>query len=119
VAHCNDLACTGGDETISTVDSAGDVGTSTSIAIGADGLPVISYSDDANYDLKVAHCNNVTCTSATATTVESGGVVGVYTSIVIGADGLPVISHYDATFGSRALRVTHCSNRFCLPFVRP
>ena len=39
---------------VTTVDSTGDVGEYTSIAIGADKLPVISYRDVTNTDLKVA-----------------------------------------------------------------
>jgi len=39
----------------STLDGAGDIGQYTSIAIGADGLGLISYSDLTNYDLKVVH----------------------------------------------------------------
>ena len=42
VARCNDNACAGGNETISTVESTGDVGEFASLAIGADGNPVIA-----------------------------------------------------------------------------
>ena len=49
----------------------------TSITIGTDGLPVISYFDDTNDDLKVAKCGNAACSSGnTLTTVDSGGTVG-------------------------------------------
>ena len=47
--------------TLITVDSTGDVGEGSSIAIGADGLPVVSYFDTGTFDLKVAHCGNATC----------------------------------------------------------
>jgi hypothetical protein len=33
----------------------------TSITIGADGLPIISYFRDTNADLKVAHCSKQGC----------------------------------------------------------
>ncbi len=49
---------------LTTVDSAGRVGDNGSITIGADGLPVISYYDDTNKDLKVAHCADPACASA-------------------------------------------------------
>ena len=89
------------------LDSAGDVG--TSITIGADGLPVISYYDATNLDLKVAHCSDLACSSAALKTLDSAGDVG--TSITIGADGLPVISYFDAT--NHDLKVAHCSDLTC------
>ncbi|MCX8251198.1 MAG: hypothetical protein OTJ98_05005, partial [Dehalococcoidia bacterium] len=47
--------------TLTTIDSTGYVGFYTSITIGADGLGLISYYDDTNDDLKVAHCENTFC----------------------------------------------------------
>jgi hypothetical protein len=46
---------------LTTLDSSGDVGRSTSATIGADGLGLISYRDFANHTLKVAHCSNPAC----------------------------------------------------------
>ena len=97
-AHCNDAACST-PATLTTVDSAGWVGRYTSIAIGADDLPVISYHDNTNGDLKVARCHDAACASAKLTTVDSAGWVGIYTSVAIGAHGGPVISYYDNTNG--------------------
>ena len=116
VAHCGNAACTSGN-TITTVDSAGDVGFYTSVTVGADGLPLISYVDITNEDLRVAHCGNAACTSSTTTTVDSAGDVGQYTSVTVGADGLALISYYDTS--SDDLKVAHCSNRFCVPYHRP
>jgi len=112
VLKCGDAACSAGN-TNTNVDSAGNVGMYTSITIGTDGLPVISYYDSTNQDLKVVKCGNVACSSGNAmTTVDSTGNVGQYTtSISIGADGLPVIAYYDATNGD--LKVAKCSNQFC------
>ena len=109
VAHCDDLECSSA--TITIIDSAGEVGAWSSIAIGVDGLPVISYYDDTNEDLKVAHCNNVACTSATTTTAHSNGSVGRFSSIGIGGDGFPVISYADET--DKYIRVLHCLNVTC------
>jgi PKD repeat protein len=113
VAHCGDAACTPATNTITTVDS-GNVGYYTSIAIGSDGLPVISYYDATNDDLKVLHCGDASCTPATntITTVDSAGDVGKWTSIAVGADGLPVISYYDAT--NNYLKVAKCGDATCL-----
>ncbi len=43
------------------VDSAGFVGLYTSITIGTDGLPVVSYFDNTNGDLKVVKCGSILC----------------------------------------------------------
>jgi hypothetical protein len=40
---------------------AGDVGRSTPITIGVDGLPIISHYDRDASGLKVTHCSNVFC----------------------------------------------------------
>jgi len=97
--------------TISAVDSSGSVGLHASIALGADGLGLVSYRDGTNGDLKVAHCNNAVCSSATLSTLDSTGTVGVYTSVAIGVDGLALISYYGQTNGD--LKVAHCANVLC------
>lgn len=96
---------------LSTLDFAGNIGSYTSITIGSDGLPIISYRDSTNDDLKVAHCMNTACTGAHIATLDWTGDVGAYTSIAIGSDGLPVISYYDNTNGD--LKVAHCDNPGC------
>ena len=47
--------------TINTLDSTGNVGYESSITIGADGFPIISYHDLTNQDLKVAKCGDASC----------------------------------------------------------
>jgi hypothetical protein len=81
------------------------------VTIGVDGLPLISYYDNTNDDLKVSHCSDVACTSATITTLDSAGEVGQHTSITIGADGLGLISYYDFTNGD--LKAAHCEDVAC------
>ena len=115
VAKCANAACSGV-STLSIVDSAGSVGQYASIAIGADGLPVIAYRDFTNLDLKVAKCANAACAAGTSTlsTVDSAGDVGPYASIAIGADGLPVIAYFHSSDGD--LKVAKCANVFCAPY---
>ncbi|MFO1312309.1 MAG: hypothetical protein U1F41_09625 [Burkholderiales bacterium] len=112
VAKCVNAACTGS-ATITAVDSVGDVGQYTDIAIGTDGFPVVSYYDLTSANLKVAKCANADCTgSAAITAVDTGGNVGLYTAIAIGTDGLPLVSYYDSSNAS--LKVVKCSNAACL-----
>jgi len=111
VAHCNDSACS--TATLTPLDtSANDVGWWTSITIGVDGLAIISYKDDTAKDVKVAHCSNITCTSATISSPVTTGDVGDYTSITIGIDGLPIIG-YRGQSGGSALTVAHCDDLVC------
>ncbi len=111
--HCGNVTCNSANTT-TTVDATANVGAFTSIAIGMDGMPVVSYYDNANADLKVLHCASAACNGSgnTVTTIDSAGDVGQYSSITIGADGLPVISYYDNTLDH--LKVLHCGNVPCV-----
>jgi hypothetical protein len=113
VAHCSDIICSSG--TATTIDS-GDIGGFTSIAIGSDGLGIVSYEapQTRQGELKIAHCSNTACTSATITTLDpAGDLFG--TSVTPGADGLAIVSYHNQTSG---LQVVHCSNVFCMPYFR-
>src|SRR6266542_5433784 len=68
---------------LTTLDSAASVGTYTSVAIGVDGRPLISYYDNTNADLRVAHCSDLACSAATLTTLDSAWDVGQWTSVAI------------------------------------
>jgi hypothetical protein len=92
---------------ISTLDR----GRYTSIAIGADDLGLISYYGIPNLDLKVAHCTDTACSTATTTALDTEGNVGRDTSIAIGADGFGLVSYYDLT--NFDLKVAHCEDTAC------
>ena len=82
VAHCEDGPCTRA--TVNTLDRPFDrggvqisVGPNTSLAIGQDGLSLVSYLDDhggpGGFDgsLKVAHCLDLSCTRATVSVLDA------------------------------------------------
>jgi len=106
VAHCSNVLCSAA--TSNPIDST--TTAYASLAIGADGLPLVSYFDSANADLKVAHCADALCASVGGTTLDSTGTVGLYTSLTIGSDGLGLISYRSVSGG---LNVAHCSDAAC------
>jgi hypothetical protein len=116
VAHCSNLACSSA--TVSTVDASGIEGEYSAITLGADGLGVISYYDGSglNQDLKVAHCGNVACTTASYLAVDTAGQVGWSTSITVGSDGLPFVTYRDVS--GDAVKGLHCPNVFCVGHLR-
>jgi len=114
-AHCNNTACT--DTSMAMLAEFGipsiDQGVRTSMTIGGDHRGVISYYDPASSDLKVAHCADAACTSATIAVVDHAGTVGRFSSIATGADGFGLIAYHDST--KRDLKVAHCGNAACTP----
>lgn len=118
VVKCGNASCSSGNTT-TVVDQPGgtDVGLYSSIAIGTDNLPIISYYDNTNLDLKVTHCGNATCTSGNSTTsVDTSGNVGLYTSITVPSDGQAIISYYDATNGN--LVIGRCGAVVCVSITK-
>ena len=93
------------------IDSKGDVGSETSVAIGIDGNPIIAYYDVTNGDLKVASCDTPACATTTVATIDSTNNVGRTPSITIGANGHPVISYLDYT--NFDLKLATCMDASC------
>lgn len=105
---CSNATCSSGSNQI--IGSTAGV-IETSIAIGADGEPVISYSDVKS--LKVVKCVSPACISPSVVTVDvDSKFIGTYNSITIGNDGLPVIS-YSILGTNKALKVAKCGNAAC------
>ncbi len=118
VVHCTDVACAG-QRDYTLVDSAGNVGSFSSITIGADSLPVISYYDATNKDLKLAHCANWACTNVMVQTIYGSSPAadaGGTNAITMNVDGSLLISFYDQT--SNSLRVFRSYSQLGVPFFR-
>lgn len=117
VLHCGNPTCTSGN-VIVTPDSTGNVGEAISLALDASGNPVISYFDDLpNYDLKILHCGNATCTAGNSiVSPDTIGTVGSVTSLAIDAAGNPVVAYFNLTGGNLTgggLRLLHCGDPNC------
>ncbi len=79
---------------IMVVDSTGDVGLDTSLAV-VNGNPAISYYDSVNSDLKYVRASDASGGSWGApVTVDSTGDVGWHTSLAV-VNGNPAISYHD------------------------
>ena len=116
VTKCSSHDCRTGTNT-AYVDGNGSPGYYTSITIGHDGLPIISYQEigtASSYDLRVAKCLTDNCSKSTIQTLDDVGSTGYYTSITIRPDGLPIISYYYSN--SADLKVVRCANPYCLPY---
>ena len=115
IAKCNDPACSGGDETITTPeDSLNPTGQFTSITVGADGFPVISYIEQNIGALKVMKCNDPACVGndEVITVVEdTANTLNGQTSIAIGTDGFPIITYSDVS--ADHLKVVKCDDPAC------
>jgi hypothetical protein len=111
-AFCGNPTCGGGSTVIRVLDDSGDVGRYDSMALGAQGFPLISYFDATHGDLKFLACLDASCGRSTTRTLDSGGTVGRSTSLTLDAHGNPLISYFDQTHGR--LKVVSCADTTCL-----
>ena len=109
-AHCADLSCSSA--SLATIDAASGAGQYASLATGGDRLGLIAYwSGSASADLKVAHCSNQACSSASLMTLDPVGDVGRNPTIVVGADGRGSILYFD--LGNDRLKLASCQDVAC------
>jgi hypothetical protein len=100
-----------------TVDVTGQAAFGSSLAVGADGLPVMLYYDYDSRSARFAHCVDLECSDNTALTLDQSSDVGQAAVVAIGVDGNPFSTYFDNT--NLATIVVHCSNHFCTPYYRP
>ena len=97
-AKCTNFSCTS--TTTSTVSDPSNNGMGgLSLAIGSDGRPVVSYCEMVFNALKVARCNNASCTSGAAISTVDNPSDDVGSPSAISVDGWPVIAYRNATDG--------------------
>ena len=82
-------------------------GESSSLALDANGYPVVAYSDFFASDLKILHCDDPHCIGMESITSFD---VGLFPSLVLDANGYPVVSYLG---NSGFLKVMHCNDANC------
>ena len=83
----------------------------SSLVLTTANVPVISYYDATNSNLKLAVCTDVACTSPAFSTLDSTGTVGEYTSIALTTANVPVISYSDSW--QYNLKLAVCNDTAC------
>jgi hypothetical protein len=99
------------DMTTTIVDSTGNVGGYSSLAIGMDGFARISYYDLTNQNLKFAQCTNDDCTTNVLTIIDHTGGASSSSITIDSADTFARISYYDPI--NKDLKFVQCTNDAC------
>lgn len=111
IARCLNATCAA--KTLVTADDTAGSGGYLSLAVGTDGRPMVSYSDEASNRLMLFRCNNSDCSGVPAAPVVLDDTLAAVmeTSIAFGADGYAVVSYYD--YSNRSLKLAKCGNAAC------
>lgn len=115
VIHCKDIFCLSPDAGIISVsDAAGLTGLDPEIAIGGDGLPVVTYIDGKNQfkELHLILCADVSCaTIKNNLTLDSKVEKGL---VKVGKDGLPIVAYeLFSDAGPIGLKTVKCQDVNC------
>jgi hypothetical protein len=114
VIHCNDADCSGGDESITTPVTAGQVGYWASMALDSNGYPVVSYFDDDEADLQLLRCNDANCAGGDETVVkpDTQGYVGIGGVLQLDSNDNAVVA-YSGYDENASILVVRCSTSSC------
>ncbi len=114
--RCGDQNCSTGN-TNTALHTFNDMGAYTSMALGNDGFPVITFieinsgtpANPTGSTGYVTKCQNITCTSRQTQSLSTNTS---YNKVIVPGDGLPVIAHYAFTSGT--IRFLKCPNTSCI-----
>jgi YVTN family beta-propeller protein len=98
-----------------------DPGTTTaqrsSIAVGLDGLPVVTYVTGARGEelssLRVTRCGTADCSSGNVSTDVAIGYILTNFSVAVPEDGRPVLAFIQVIAGTPRVRYLRCGNATC------
>jgi hypothetical protein len=114
ILRCGDPNCSA-NNIISAPDTGGNVGGYPSLVLDSLSMPVVSYYDITNHDLKVLHCNSYACTAGNVIrSPDTADDVGAVSAIKLDNVANPVVSYkYVKDTFNNAIKVLHCGNRNC------
>ncbi|MFC7780343.1 hypothetical protein [Legionella taurinensis] len=107
--HCGDTSCSQGNS-ITSAYTTGNTGWDTSLALDANGYPVISFYDFTAQVMKIIHCTNANC-SGVNSAVTPDSLSKRASSMALDSAGNPVIA--SAGQPDQGLRVVHCGDANC------
>jgi hypothetical protein len=102
VVDCQDASCSTNTEDHFVGDGY------SSIVIGTDGYPVVSYISSGH--VRLGYCQDAACNSSTEVTIDATDEF-TYTSLTLGPDGLPMIAYGVA--GRDRYKFAHCGDYDC------
>ncbi|MEK7554983.1 MAG: hypothetical protein AAB518_03300 [Patescibacteria group bacterium] len=83
------------------------------MALGSDGLPIITYYTDSEFNF--VKCHNVSCSVQTSFQIDDNANVGNSNPIIIGPDGYPIIG-YDYVWQLQiGVKIVKCNDLTCNP----
>jgi hypothetical protein len=109
LAVCDDLNCQ--TPATYTIDTEGEVGQYSSVALTTNDIPVISYHDVTNLNVKLAICNALDCDTPTVMKLDVDGSADGATSLVLTSTDMPVVSYYD--YVNTGLKLAICGDATC------
>lgn len=100
--------------TFTAIAPLGGVAFQPSVAIPADGLPVISYRDDEANSLRFVKCGNAACSTGNQTsTLIASGRPATYSVVRAPLDGRPIVAYLDINLSVGSLKLLKCGNSSC------
>ncbi|MCI0708668.1 MAG: hypothetical protein L0154_00755, partial [Chloroflexi bacterium] len=117
LATCLTYNCAPGTSVYTTLDSAGDVGTHTSLKLIGGTTPVIAYKDETNDRLKLVICSNQFCTFPAPTIRILDPFMGSFggdISLTLDSGNRPIVSYDGDTFG---LNLITCLDPTCFSWT--
>jgi predicted regulator of Ras-like GTPase activity (Roadblock/LC7/MglB family) len=112
-ARCADTTCTTAATRVLRAPPPNSTpGVEISVAVGADGLPLIAFTENFGgaSDVFLMHCGDLDCAVRSTVMVDATVPLFPHPTVLVGVDGLPVVSYMEI---GPVLGVGHCTDLAC------